>query len=65
VTIIHGCGPSRGPCECRCTPEKRDCDHVWDGETETIEYDTGAVSQSVTCSKCGMSAMTHDMWCGP
>ena len=44
---------------------KRDCDHVWDGESEEIVYPGGGASSSVTCSKCGESAMSHDMKVGP
>ena len=38
----------------------RDCEHVWDGPWE--EYSMGG---SKTCSKCGDSAMGHDMAVGP
>ena len=34
----------------------RDCDHKFDGP---------ARGQSVVCSICGMSAMSHDARCGP
>lgn len=64
ITVFE-CGPSRASCECRCTAEKRDCGHVWEGEPETGETGGGAAFYSVTCSRCGMSAMDHDIWCGP
>lgn len=63
--IVHSCGPSRPGCECRCTAEKRDCGHVWNGEAEEGETAGGGFYSSATCSKCGMSAIAHDLWCGP
>lgn len=63
--VVHSCGPSRPGCECKCTPEKRDCGHVFDGPWEEFETGGGAWCGTATCSKCGMSAMSHDMWCGP
>lgn len=38
----------------------RDCDHKWDGPDKDFEN-----GSSVTCSKCGMTALSHDMLCGP
>jgi hypothetical protein len=46
-----------GPCYCAC-PEGP-CQHVWDGPEER-----GEDHQSATCSRCGASAMMHDMRCG-
>lgn len=40
----------------------RDCDHLWSSPFVTTPDGLG---ESVTCSKCGMSAMDHDMRCGP
>jgi hypothetical protein len=57
VTIMT-CGPSTMKCKCNC-PEY--CEHIWDGEQEETRYENGASSVSVTCSRCGMSAMQHDM----
>jgi hypothetical protein len=37
----------------------RDCEHEWDGPI--VDIDRG---QSVTCSKCGMTAFDHAMRCG-
>lgn len=51
--------------ECIRLHYKRDCDHQWDGPEEEQHHPGGAVSSSVTCSKCGMSAMVHDMRVGP
>lgn len=70
---------TRGPVVCRCAcgyacrracglrlaqcmdeHYRQDCEHVWDGEfVET------AMGSSVTCSRCGLSADTHDARCGP
>ena len=55
--VIVACGPSRPGCKCNC-PES--CEHQWDGEVE--EFHNG---WSATCSKCGMSAMNHDLWVAP
>ena len=38
------------------------CEHKWDGD-EWMS-DDGCAS-SVTCSRCGMTAMSHDMRCLP
>ena len=38
----------------------RDCDHKWDGKH--VEIENGVSS---TCSKCGMTAIAHDMAVGP
>lgn len=51
------CSASRENCECRC-PES--CGHKWDGPT--LVFDNGGTA---TCSKCGMSAMDHDVWVTP
>lgn len=56
---ISMCGPSKGKCKCECSTGGP-CDHDWDGPEETTEH-----SSSATCSKCGMSAMSHSMWVGP
>ena len=53
-------------CECKCSCPDGDCDHVWDGPEEIERYENGNVkSASSTCSKCGMSAMSHDVWVCP
>ena len=54
------CGPSRPGCECNCPDGP--CDHKWDGESATIDDGRG---QTVTCSRCGMYAINHDLWVGP
>lgn len=45
----------------RIMQEPRICEHKWDGD-EVITGGRGYGS-SVTCSKCGMSAMSHDVRC--
>jgi hypothetical protein len=47
-----------GHCYCAC-PEGP-CQHIWDGPEET-----GDNYSSATCSRCGCSAISHDMRCGP
>lgn len=44
-------------CYCACVTGGP-CEHTWDGETWESE-DGGACS--TTCSRCGCSAMSHDM----
>jgi hypothetical protein len=38
----------------------KDCEHEWDGPTEYFMR-----CASVTCSKCGMTAIDHDTVVGP
>lgn len=47
--------------ECLKKHYKKDCNHQFDGEWVEV----GIGGHSVTCSKCGLSAMAHDMRCGP
>ena len=51
---------SGGGCYCAC-PEGP-CQHVWDGPEES-DPDEGW--SSATCSRCGMSALGHDLRCSP
>ena len=39
--------------------------HKWDGPMVTFECANGAGGGSVTCSKCGKDAMSHDMMYAP
>jgi hypothetical protein len=60
---IHICRGSSSP-TCRCECPDGPCEHVWDGEW--IEEETrGGTLASVTCSRCGMRAIDHDMWAAP
>jgi len=59
---IHVCGPSTPKCRCNCGPDGPDCEHVWDGPW--AESEDGR-SGSVTCSRCGMWKMDHDLWVMP
>lgn len=52
------CGPSTAKCSCKCPDGP--CEHVWDGEGVEDE-----LMSSVTCSRCGMAAISHDIWVGP
>lgn len=51
--------------ECIDQHYQRDCDHQWDGEWVEFESPYGGGGGSVTCSKCGTSAMDHDCATGP
>jgi hypothetical protein len=55
VTIVCG-GTAAGECECKC-PEGP-CTHKWDGPEKEL-----SMGFTVTCSKCGMPAISHDMRC--
>lgn len=58
IVTLH-CGPKdRCRCECGMSDSKTKpiCEHKWDGESIGDES-----FQSVTCSRCGMSCMSHDM----
>jgi len=54
---LHVCGPSTTECKCNC-PDS--CEHVWDGPG--VEE---GLMNSVTCSRCGMTAFAHSMWVNP
>ena len=57
---VHACGPSRPDCRCGCPDGE--CGHRWDGPTVTS---TDKLTMSVSCSRCGMLAIDHDMWVAP
>lgn len=44
-------------CYCACSTGGP-CEHKWDGDG--VEFDEGR-GWSVTCSRCGCTAMSHDM----
>ncbi len=46
--------------ECIRRHYRHDCEHVFDGPS--VKIDGGG---SVTCSRCGMTAMDHDIRVGP
>lgn len=46
-------------CYCACA-SGGPCEHQWDGDG--IEFDHG---WTATCSRCGATAMSHDMRCAP
>jgi hypothetical protein len=47
--------PNRCYCACGSNPPGP-CEHTWDGPA--VEFDSGV---SATCSRCGLSAMSHDL----
>lgn len=50
-------------CYCACGSEPRGpCEHKWDGPD--WESEDGCAC-SVTCSRCGTTAMSHDLRTGP
>ena len=54
---VFQCGSQSPKCKCRCGYPEGTCEHKWDGPW--VEEASGA---SVTCSRCGMLSMQHDMW---
>jgi hypothetical protein len=65
---VFGCGRGNATCKCTCGTDAKPhvCEHRWDGAQETIEYyEGGAIAQSTTCSRCGMTALSHALWVGP
>lgn len=48
-------------CYCACS-QGGPCEHAWDGEWWQSE---DGRESSATCSRCGMTAMSHSMRCGP
>jgi hypothetical protein len=47
-------------CYCACGTGGP-CEHKWDGPDYESEGDGGGYCVSVTCSRCGTTAMSHDM----
>ena len=59
--MLFQCGPSSTRCKCECGNEPRGtCEHKWDGPW--IELGDGGMA---SCSRCGMTADSHDMWTAP
>ena len=55
---------------CYCACPDGPCQHLWDGPQQPLGLEEGedesqARGWSVTCSRCGVDAMSHDMRCGP
>jgi len=55
---------------CYCACPDGPCQHIWDGPSRPIGLEEGedernAPGWSVTCSRCGADAMSHDMRCAP
>lgn len=51
---------SHNPNACYCACPDGPCEHKWDGAPYESEH-----CRSVTCSRCGCTAMSHDMRTGP
>lgn len=62
-STVAACGPSTPTCRCSCA-QNGDCEHTWDGQTETRVFPSGGDVISVTCSRCGTNAFDHDLWLG-
>lgn len=45
--------------ECIKRHYQHDCEHKWDGEAEEGQLAGGGQYASVTCSRCGMAAISH------
>ena len=55
---------------CYCACPEGPCQHIWDAPVVPIGIEEGedprdAPGHSVTCSRCGADAMSHDIRCGP
>lgn len=50
------------PVRCACACPDGPCDHLFNGEW--MEWDDGRMA-SATCSRCGLTAMSHSMSVGP
>jgi hypothetical protein len=67
----YSCGrTSGGSCDldlfaCIEQHYRRDCDHDFNGPMEHHTTPGGGATSSVTCTKCGMEALDHDMAVGP
>lgn len=48
-------------CYCACS-SRGPCEHKWEGEG--VEFE-GGLGWSVTCSRCGTTAISHSMRVGP
>lgn len=56
---VHICGPGTARCACACPDGP--CDHRWDGAW----IDVDEQESTATCSRCGMSALSHGLWVAP
>ena len=68
AVTAQACGPSRPGCPCRCDqPDETrdDCGHEWNGPWLTRTLPSGATEGTISCSRCGMSALEHDRWVMP
>ncbi len=51
-------------CRCDCAIGG-ECEHEWDGPTAVIDMGYGPRGESGTCSRCGLTAMDHDLMVMP
>jgi hypothetical protein len=65
-TVMVHYDPPLGSCKCNCGTniEPRICEHDFSGWEEG-EWAGGGSYGTTVCVKCGMTAMSHDMRCGP
>lgn len=63
ISIFVCRGANSKKCRCQC-PDS--CEHEWDGpwKKDAIPFGDGEC-ESVTCSRCGMTRIDHDLWAGP
>jgi hypothetical protein len=61
---VFACGPSNQTCKCTCGVKgvEHICEHTFEDWLEFEDPDGGGGGTSV-CSRCGMTAMSHSMWC--
>ncbi len=55
---------------CYCACPDGPCQHIWNGPQQPVGLEEGedesqACGWSVTCSRCGTDAMSHDIRCAP
>ena len=51
--------------DCVAAHYKIDCDHKWDGPWHEEVTEEGGTMGAVTCSKCKMLCVDHDLGVGP
>lgn len=59
---VAGCCMNNDPDACYCACPDGPCEHTWDGEP--WESQDGC-AWSTTCSRCGITSMSHSMRVGP
>jgi hypothetical protein len=59
----QGWDPNPSACYCDCAGGGP-CEHQWDGPWRDFDPATEGYGGTTTCSKCGASAVSHDLWRG-